>query len=95
MVKVGATFRMINGWLAIATLAVLLSGCASDNLTDNDYGSSVRAMIALQTTHPGHGASGLDGQKAAKALEEYRKDVAKPQKVDAEALTAVTGGGGQ
>ena len=85
-------------WSFIPTLTLLvvsgvLGGCASDNLTDQDHGNSVRAMIALQTAHPGRGTSGMDGEKAAKTLAEYRKDVAKPQKVDQEQLTAVTGGG--
>ncbi len=79
--------------LTLLVVGGVLGGCANDNLTDPDFGNSVRAMIALQTAHPGRGTSGLDGEKAAKTLEEYRKDVAKPQKVDQEQLTAVTGGG--
>lgn len=80
--------------LTLLVVGGALGGCASDNLTDHDHGSSVRAMIALQTAHPGRGTSGMDGEKAAKTLAEYRKDVAKPQKVDQEQLTAVTAGGG-
>jgi len=86
----------LGSLLGLGILTPLVTGCASDNLNhaDQNYGNSVRSMIALQTAQPARGATGLDGEKAAKALEAYRKDVAKPEEVDQEQLTAVTGVGG-
>jgi hypothetical protein len=78
----------------ICVLMLLMSGCANENLADQDYGNSVRHMMALQTANPGRGTSGLDGQKAARSLEEYRKDVAKPESVDKVQLGEVITSGG-
>jgi hypothetical protein len=49
--------------LGICVPVLLLSGCARDNLAAQDYGNSVRHMIALQTSNPGRGTSGLDGRR--------------------------------
>jgi hypothetical protein len=39
-------------------------------------------MIALQTTDPDAGATGLDGEKAENALRAYRGDVGSPKAVE-------------
>jgi hypothetical protein len=65
-----------------ATLA-LLAGCESTpTATEQDFGSSVRNMIEMQTAQPGEEGLGLDGQKAEAVLGIYREDVAKPKNVE-------------
>ena len=81
--------------LLASFIAIVCSGCASDDfLSQDDFGNSVRHTIQVQTSSPGTSAYGLDGQKAALAFTEYRKDVAKPAKVDKKELGAVTTGSG-
>lgn len=76
------------GGLQCAILMLLvLTGCAhEDDRADASFGSTVRHMIAVQTANPGRSAYGLDGQKAALILDNYRKDVAIPQEVDSKGL---------
>jgi hypothetical protein len=75
------------GILGATLVLLVLTGCASETeVADNDFGNSVRHMIALQTAHPERSAYGLDGQKAALTLDRYRKDVANPADVDTKAL---------
>lgn len=61
--------------LAISFAVVsFLAGCANEpTVLDPPFGDSVRHMIAIQTTEPARDASGLDGEKAIKALETYRE----------------------
>ena len=85
--------------LLLTLLASLITlagmGCATeDELSQDDFGRAVRHTMQVQTASPGSSAYGLDGQKAALAFTEYRKDVAKPAKVDKKELGAVTTGSG-
>ena len=80
--------------LVTAIPLFLLLGCAADNPSaDQEYGQAVRHMLAIQTAYPDRNARGFDGQKASLSLQQYRKDVAKPQKVDTQELGMVTVGG--
>ena len=64
---------------AIICAAALTCGCAPErSAVREDFGNSVRAMIAAQTYEPGKEAAGLDGDKAITTLGNYRKDVPKP-----------------
>ena len=73
--------RNVN-FLLPAMLA-LLAGCESTpTATEQDFGSSVRNMIEMQTAQPGEEGQGLDGQKAEAVLGIYREDVAKPKNVE-------------
>jgi len=73
--------------ISFVIFVVLAGGCASDDEIDaSNYGDSVRQMIAVQTSHPNSGVTGLDGQKAALTLQRYRTDVATPKEVDTKAL---------
>ncbi len=70
---------------------LLLAGCSTqDEVADITFGDSVRHQIALQTSSPGNTTHGLYGPKAATALEEYRKDVAKPKDVYKSNIGAVS-----
>jgi len=82
--------------LLITALGTLVcAGCATDdNLAQDDFGHSVNHTIQVQTSNPGSSSYGLDGQKAALAFTEYRKNVAKPAKVDTKELGSVTTGSG-
>lgn len=73
-------------------LLTLIAGCTTSTdavRVEQDYGNSVRHMIDAQIYDPTAAynpstepAVGLDGGKAHNVLEQYRKDVAKPQKVE-------------
>lgn len=93
------TFESTRYLPIISCGVVLLAACTSPNETgQNDYGNSVRHMIAVQTASPGRGPQGLDGQKASLILQKYRMDVPDPKEVDAKALgteTATKAGGSQ
>lgn len=68
---------------ALTVAALLTAGCADTPLSDADYGSSVRQMVQAQTLDPAAAsnppalAPETDGARLEKALETYRKDVAK------------------
>ena len=68
----------------LAIVAVLVfAGCESEpSRVEQNFGSSVRNAIALQTADPEQGAYGMDGPLAGASLEQYRRDVAKPEKVE-------------
>lgn len=54
-------------------LALVLAGCASTG--EREFGSSVRHMVEGQTYDPAAprpGVAGVDGHKAAQAVEAYR-----------------------
>jgi len=89
-----------------AVLALLLTaGCAITQepaRVDEDFGNSVRNMVDAQIYN--HAAAqnppvdpplALDGQKGQNALEAYRKDVAKPKKVEEQIQINVAGKGGK
>lgn len=85
----------IQSILGAVLSLLILSGCATDNdLAADNFGTTVRHTIALQTANPSANGQGLDGQKAALAFSEYRKDVAKPKKVDSKELGTVSAAGG-
>lgn len=86
-------WRTYPGLAALLPLCLLM-GCATDEPNrDTRFGQSVRHMLAIQTASPDRNARGLDGQKAALSLQQYRKDVAKPQQVDTQELGVVAVGG--
>ncbi len=59
--------------VGIAILSLLLAGCAGPDPLTRDFGESVRHMIRVQTDNPGYSAgAGLDGERAERALGEYR-----------------------
>ena len=69
---------------ALAIAALLIAGCADTPLSDADYGESVRQMVQAQTLDPVAASNPpelppeiTDGARLEKALEVYRKDVAK------------------
>jgi hypothetical protein len=69
---------------AVALTTVAIAGCADTPLSDADYGSSVRQMIAAQTFDPATASNPAelppemtDGARLENALDVYRKDVAK------------------
>lgn len=67
----------------LAAAILIVSGCETQpSRVEQNFGSSVRNAIALQTSDPNSGAYGLDGVKAGNSLNEYRGDVAKPEKVE-------------
>jgi len=80
--------------LMIASLTLLImlaSGCSSVTepvRVEQDFGNSVRQMIAAQTLNPMTVANpdpepvmGLDGPKAMGVLEVYREDIPKPAEI--------------
>ncbi|MEA3411731.1 MAG: hypothetical protein U9R74_09350 [Pseudomonadota bacterium] len=88
-----------------ALLALLLTaGCSTTQeptRVDDDFGNSVRNMIDAQIYN--HAAAqnppvdpplALDGQKGENVLEAYRKDVAKPKKIEERIQINVSGKGG-
>jgi hypothetical protein len=84
----------ISRVLATLLPLLLMMGCATDDANrDTRFGQSVRHMLAVQTANPDANARGFDGQKAALSLQQYRKDVAKPQQVDKQELGVVAVGG--
>jgi hypothetical protein len=75
-------FKHATTFLFPVALTVL-TGCESaPTATEQNFGSSVRNMIELQTAEPAEPALGMDGQKAEAVLESYRQDVAKPKEVN-------------
>ena len=90
----GSGSRVLGIIGAVVNLLILI-GCATDNdLAADNFGNTVRHTIAIQTAYPSANGQGLDGQKAALAFSEYRKDVAKPKKVDSKELGTVSAAGG-
>ncbi|MEA3274172.1 MAG: hypothetical protein U9Q81_02525 [Pseudomonadota bacterium] len=72
--------------------ASLLCGCATEEgVVQEHFGESVRHMIAMQTTDPGHGAAGLEGEKAEAVMRAYREDVAKPKEVEKDLVMITLG----
>jgi len=64
-----------------------LVGCETPpSVVEQNFGSSVRNAIALQTAPPSEKPSGLDGEKAEAVLEAYRGDVAKPEQAERELI---------
>lgn len=79
------TFALLAG-------IALLTGCESTpTALEQNFGSSVRNMIELQTVQPEDQGIGMDGQKGEAVLENYRKDVAEPQKVQESTLRIQVG----
>lgn len=71
---------------------LVLSGCTSNEIADHTFGDSVRHMIAIQTARPRSQEIGMDGTKAALALQKYQKDVGDPKLIDKEEIASVSVG---
>jgi len=70
-------------WLTIPLSLFVLNGCQNNpSKIEENFGSSVRNAIALQTAQPGEVTPSMDGQKGEVVMETYRKDVAKPETVE-------------
>ncbi|MEF2143901.1 MAG: hypothetical protein V3573_00515 [Desulfovibrionaceae bacterium] len=89
--------------IRIATLAILLAalplaGCANKNLSE-DFGKSVHQAVAAQTLNPGPASlepvTGLDGQWAATAMENYRNAPQPAREVKANNLQSLFEVGGK
>ena len=67
--------------LPVAGCAFLvLAGCGTPpSALEEDFGSSVRNTIALQTAQPGQETPALNGVKADASFRAYQKDVAEPE----------------
>lgn len=68
-----------NTLFALAALVVFLTGCRGQPHLNPDFGNSVANNKAGQVVNPSAAAQDradatLDGQKAEKALDRYRKD---------------------
>lgn len=75
----------ITNKLLLAAMVSLLLGCETlqeQTATEQNFGSSVRAMIVNQTADPDDKAYGLNGQKGEAVLGIYETDVARPKKVE-------------
>lgn len=70
--------------LAVALCAVTAcAGCATSPQLDRQFGASVAALRAQQVLHPQAGqnrdpVSGIDGQAAAAAYDNYQKSFSAP-----------------
>ena len=77
--------------MSLPLLVMLATGCSSVTepvRVEQDFGNSVRQMIAAQTLNPMTVANpdpepvmGLDGPKAMGVLQVYREDIAKPAEI--------------
>ena len=77
----------------VGVVTAFLVGCETyEELPGGEFGASVRHMIALQTAEPEQAARGMDGPKARKVLEQYRKDVAKPKEAEKPVINLNIGG---
>ncbi|MEJ2402981.1 MAG: hypothetical protein P8171_01630 [Candidatus Thiodiazotropha sp.] len=82
-------FNHNRHYRTVALLAgiALLTGCeSSPTALEQNFGSSVRDMIELQTAQPGYQGFGMAGRKGEAVLENYRKDVAEPKAVQQNTL---------
>jgi type IV pilus biogenesis protein CpaD/CtpE len=77
------TTRIIVALAAIGTLA----GCAT-TATEADFGNSVTSLIGAQTANPATltnpsvaPVTGVDPDYANNVVEQFRKDVSKPDKI--------------
>lgn len=74
---------MCSRLLVGLVFAAVLVGCASPT-SEDDFGNSVRRMIAAQKYIPPEQRSesrlpSLDGRKAEATVDQYHKDVGKPE----------------
>jgi starvation-inducible outer membrane lipoprotein len=73
--------------MLILTTSLLFAGCESaPTALEQNFGSSVRNMIELQSAQPGYQGHGLDGRKSEAVLEVYRAEVGDPKQVDQEII---------
>ena len=67
----------------LSSVVITLVGCQTEpSRVDTNFGSSVRHVVSVQTAPSNKPTPSLDGEKANTALQVYRKDVAKPEKVE-------------
>lgn len=71
--------KMIETSILACALFALMGCETPPSAVEQDFGSSVRNTIALQTMQPGMDAPSLDGEKAEEVLNVYRADVVKPE----------------
>ena len=64
----------------VACALLVLAGCETPpTALEEDFGSSVRSTIALQTAQPGQETPALHGVKADASFRAYQSEVAKPE----------------
>ena len=74
--------------LVIAAVVFVMAGCSSMNektATEEDFGNSVRHMVQAQTANPTPSTDPIatgDGQRIENALESYRTNVGRPERVN-------------
>lgn len=71
--------------ILLVAMVSLLLGCETvpeKTALEQNFGSSVRAMIEKQTAEPDDKTYGLHGQKGEAVRGIYVKDVARPKKVE-------------
>ena len=75
-----ARIRLTTVTVPAVCAFLVLAGCETPpTALEEDFGSSVRNTIALQTAQPGQETPALDGVKADNSFRAYQKEVAKPE----------------
>ena len=83
--------KIIQGHVPLVAI-LIFTGCTSNDTTEEKFGDSVRHTIALQTANPRSQGIGMDGPKAALALQKYQRDVGDPKKIDQQEIAPVSVG---
>lgn len=79
-------------WILLAPSAAALLGCASGTpVWDREFGNAVRANLATQVIDRTAGANtnpatGIDGQAARAAHDQYQRSYSRPQATPARSL---------
>lgn len=73
-----------TGGVLSALLPLLVAGCASTTAVDRHFGEAVKLALARQTLHPraalnGDPVTGIDGQAAKSAYDQYQKSFKAPE----------------
>ena len=69
--------------IGCSCVAIALASCQTPpSKVEENFGSSVRHTIALQTDPEAQTGYGLDGEKAQAVIDIYRTDVAEPETVE-------------
>ena len=75
--------RYVIRVLCFTALPAILVGCqTAPSKVEENFGTSVRHMIAVQTEPDAQTGYGLDGNKAELLLDRYRTDAAEPESVE-------------
>jgi type IV pilus biogenesis protein CpaD/CtpE len=80
------TLTLVLLWLGLSALPGCSALSGGPTATEQDFGTSVRQMIASQTANPQNPADAEpiptgDGQRIDNALKTYRSDVGVPERV--------------